>query len=62
MNTDYALDNGMTLRYHGGDTEIWIELLDQSRKSMGKLARLRNPRQGDKSNEIAVRALIYDEA
>jgi hypothetical protein len=58
VNTDYQLDNGLTLRFYQCSS-VWLELRS-SIGTMGTLSRLDNALDGNKSADILVRARIYD--
>ena len=58
VNTDYAMDNGLTLRFHQGSS-MWLELRS-SVGTLGTLSRLDNALDGDKSTDILVRQRIYN--
>ena len=58
VNTDYAMDNGLTLRFHQGSS-MWLELRS-SVGTLGTLSRLDNALDGDKHADILVRQRIYD--
>jgi hypothetical protein len=58
VNTDYAMGNGLTLRFHQG-ASMWLELRSPT-GILGTIARLENALEGDKSADILVRQRIYD--
>jgi hypothetical protein len=60
VNTDYAMENGLTLRFHQG-ASIWLEIRSPT-GSLGTIARLDKVLEGDKSADILVRQRIYDQA
>jgi hypothetical protein len=60
LNTDYAMENGLTLRFHQGQS-VWVELRSPT-GVIGTLAKLDNALTGDKSADILLRQRIYDQA
>ena len=57
MNVDYPLDDNLTLRYHVGNSEHWLGLIQggDKRKSLGQVARIGKFKEGDKSKDIMER-------